>query len=162
MRIRRSLLSDIDSLMEIFAYATQYMCSTGNKNQWINGYPSREIVMQDIMDKNSHVCVDNNGVIVGTFCFKQGEDPNYAIIDEGEWLNNNPYGVVHRIAGNGKLHGLADYCLQWCYEQCPNIRVDTHRDNLIMQHILERNGYAACGIIYVSNGTPRVAFQKSE
>jgi len=95
------------------------------------------------------------------FYFKVEEDPTYAKIYEGEWLNDKPYGVVHRIASNGMQKGVASYCLQWCLEQCHNIRVDTHRDNLVMQEILRRNGYQRCGIIYVANGTERIAFQKT-
>jgi RimJ/RimL family protein N-acetyltransferase len=44
--------------------------------------------------------------------------------------------------------------------QIPNIRIDTHRDNAIMQHLLEKNGFVKCGIIYVEDGSPRIAYQK--
>lgn len=45
-------------------------------------------------------------------------------------------------------------------EHCQSLRADTHADNKIMQHLLEKNGFARCGIIHVEDGTPRVAYQK--
>ena len=29
-----------------------------------------------------------------------------------------------------------------------------------MRHLLEKNGFKECGIIYVEDGTPRIAFQR--
>lgn len=52
-------------------------------------------------------------------------------------------------------------CLDWCFQQIPNIRVDTHEANVPMQKLLMKNDYQKCGIIYVNDGTPRVAFQKT-
>lgn len=146
--------------MAIYASARKFMQEHGNPNQWINGYPSEEYILQEINDKHSFVCEDGEGAIVGTFCFIIGEDPTYAHIENGEWLNDAPYGTIHRIASNGKEKGISERCIQWCYAQHNNIRVDTHRENLIMQHILKKNGFKECGIIYVSNGTPRIAYQK--
>lgn len=160
MKIRKTQSIEVETIMNIYARATLFMQKTGNKNQWINGYPSEELLMQDILNGNSYVCIDDSNEIVGTFCFIQGNDITYLKIDEGQWLNNKPYGVVHRLAGTGKSKGLATYCLQWSFDQCNNIRVDTHRDNLIMQNILKKNGYKQCGIIHVQNGTERLAFQK--
>ena len=154
MIIRKSGLEELDNLMAIYSRARQFMQETGNGNQWINGYPS------DIENGYSYVCLDAENEIVATFYFRIGEDPTYARIDDGKWLNDEPYGVVHRLAGLGKVKDVGSYCLQWCFEQIPNIRVDTHHDNVVMQHILKKNGFLPCGIIYVSNGTPRIAFQK--
>ena len=100
--------------------------------------------------------------LVGVFCFSQEPDPNYIVIENGEWLDNKPYGVIHRIASNGKIKGLADKCISWCFKRCPNLRVDTHEDNFIMQKIFQRNGFHKCGTIYVQNGTPRIAYQKNK
>ncbi len=160
MKIRKASLADVDRQMLLFDYARAFMRSTGNMHQWTDGYPSREVIEKDIASGNSYVCVDDTNDIVATFCFWQGEDPTYAYIEGGSWLNDAPYGVVHRLAGGGKLKGLGQYCLDWCYEHCPNIRVDTHADNIVMQSLLEKCGYLRCGIIYLANGDPRVAFQK--
>ena len=41
-----------------------------------------------------------------------------------------------------------------------NIRIDTHRDNKIMRHNIEKHCFTYCGIIYLANGDERLAYQK--
>ena len=161
MHIRTAGIEDLDSIMPIYDIAKQFMQETGNGNQWINGYPSREQILNDIEGKGCHVCVSDEGQILGAFYFKVEDDPTYTKIYDGEWLNGKPYGVAHRMASNRTRKGIADFCLQWCFDQCKNMRVDTHKDNIVMQNILKKNGYIPCGIIYIANGTPRLAFQKT-
>lgn len=161
MHIQKAEAADINIIMTVFDAAKQFMRKTGNDKQWIDGYPSKDIILENIRNESFYVCLSDERQIVGVFYFKVEEDPTYAKIYDGEWLNDQPYGVVHRIASNGMQKGVADFCLQWCFRQCNNIRVDTHRDNMVMQHILKRNGYKQCGIIYIANGTERIAFQKT-
>lgn len=160
-RIRPTTHGDLPEVMEIYAIARDYMCRTGNTSQWIDGYPSAEYITSEIDAGHSFVCENQNREMVGTFCFIIGDDPTYAKIFEGEWLNSDPYGTVHRIASAGKEKGIAEACFQWCFSRWPNIRVDTHRDNHTMQRILEKLEFIYCGIIYVSNGTERLAYQKT-
>ena len=162
MEIRKTKPEEIHILMDIFALAKAFMKKSGNLNQWNDGYPSRELIMQNIQKEFSYVCMDDDHEIVATFYFEIGIDPNYAKIYDGEWLNDEPYGVIHRMASTGKVKGISDYCLQWCFDQCKNIRIDTHRDNLTMQNAVRRNGYTYCGIIHLQNGAERLAFQKHE
>ena len=82
------------------------------------------------------------------------------MIKDGAWLNDRPYGVVHRVACASRGRGLASHCLNWCFEQWGNIRIDTHRNNIPMQKMLEKNGFSRCGIIFVEAGPERIAFQK--
>lgn len=161
MKIRTAEVEEIDAIMEVFDTAKRFMRQTGNKKQWVNGYPSRELILDNIQRQGLYVCLSDDGQIAGVFYFKVEEDKTYAKIYDGEWLNDEPYGVVHRIASNGRQRGIAAFCLQWCLEQCGNIRVDTHRDNVVMQNILKHNGYRQCGIIYIADGTERIAFQKT-
>lgn len=158
--IRPAGLGDLPLVMEIYDYARAFMRANGNVTQWVNGYPSEELIRQEIQDGHSFVCTDGDGEIVGTFCFILGDDPTYQQIYDGAWLNDEPYGVIHRMGTNGKRKGIAEACLNWSFQHSNNIRVDTHRDNLVMQHILEKNGFKRCGIIYVRDGTERIAYQK--
>lgn len=160
MKIRQSTIDDLKRLMHIYEYARALMAANGNANQWINGYPSEALIRQEIDNGHSWVCLDENGTIAGTFCLIEGEDPSYAYIEGGKWLNSLPYVTVHRLATSGEKRGVADACFQWCFERYANVRVDTHRDNTIMQNILKKYGFVYCGIIYVANGTPRLAFQR--
>lgn len=157
MTIRMAVESDLDTLMGIFDTAKQYMAAHGNPNQWIQGYPSEELIRQQIAQKWCHVCLLGEEV-VATFCFIPGPDPTYARID-GAWLSDRPYYVVHRIASSGRVKGVTECCLKWCRERCRSLRIDTHRDNLPMQHLLNKNGFHYCGIIRVANGTERLAYQ---
>lgn len=152
-------MADIDRLMEIYARAKEFMARTGNPNQWIDGYPQREVVESDIRNGHCHV-VEKNGRIEAAFSLIPGDDPTYWRIEGGQWLNDRPYAVVHRLASSGAIKGIGTKCLEWCMEQYPNLRVDTHADNRVMQDILHKMEFCRCGIIYTHNGTPRIAFQK--
>lgn len=161
MYIRLAEPADLSSLLEIFEHARRFMCATGNPTQWIDGYPSEELILGEIEARHCFVCVDEqSGQLEGTFCFIEGEDPTYRVIYDGAWLNDAPYGVIHRLATAGRKKGVAEACLCWCAERCNNLRVDTHRDNRVMQHILEKHGFLRCGIILVRNGTERIAYQR--
>lgn len=160
MNIRNTTLADLSHVMEIYDYAKRFMQEHGNGNQWINGYPSTELIVREIEKGHSFVCEDEKGEIVGTFCYIEGIDHTYLRIYEGKWLNNEPYAVIHRMASNGKQKNVSSECLEWSFRKCNNIRVDTHRDNVVMQAILKKHGFMQCGIIYVDNGTERLAFHK--
>ena len=161
MNIRKANVEEIDVIMDVFEAAKRFMREKGNDKQWIDGYPSKKLILSNIQNDGFYVVLSDDEQIVGVFYYKVEADKTYAKIYDGAWLNDKPYGVVHRIASNGKQKGIASFCLQWCLEQCKNIRVDTHRDNSVMQNVLIQNGYQRCGIIYVANGTERIAFQKS-
>lgn len=160
MQIRPAVLSDMPRLMELFARARRFMVATGNASQWIDGYPSEELMRREIDAGHCHVCTTAAGHVVGTFCYIEGDDPNYARIEAGEWPDTLPYATIHRLATSGEEKGVADACMRWCMERNINLRADTHRDNHIMQHILAKYGFVYCGIIYVANGTPRLAYQR--
>ena len=102
-----------------------------------------------------------DGQIEAVFAFILGTDPTYAVIEDGQWLDDTlPYGTVHRLASAGKHKGVASAVLDWSMEHCQSLRADTHADNKIMQHLLEKNGFTRCGIIHVADGSPRFAYQK--
>ena len=84
----------------------------------------------------------------------------YVRIYEGQWLNEAPYGVVHRITSDGTIRGAASFCLNWAFNKCGNLKIDTHRDNIVMQHLLDKNGFKYCGVVYLENGSERIAYQK--
>lgn len=159
MEIRKTTPEDLDQVLEIYEIARGFMRETGNRLQWAGGYPGREQVLKDIEDGVSYVAAED-GVIEVVFMFKKGDDPTYHVIEDGAWLNEEPYGVIHRIAARGALRGAGSECIQWCFRQWPNLRCDTHDDNKVMQHVLEKNGFIRCGRIYIEDGTPRIAYQK--
>ena len=159
MEIRKAEFGDLDRMMEIYADARAYMRDHGNATQWAGGYPSEGRIREDIMAGESYVCVED-GEILGVFCFFIHKDPTYDVIYEGSWLNDKPYGVIHRIAVAKHRRGVASFCYEFALSKCPNLRIDTHRDNIPMQNSLKKNGFTRCGIIHLQNGDPRIAFQK--
>lgn len=165
MRIRKSTENDLGRMQEIYAYARRFMAEHGNPNQWgPTNWPPEALLRQDILSGHSYVC-EHEGRVVGTFYFIQGMDiePTYARIDDGAWRDEGPYGVVHRIASDGSAKGVGAYCINWAYEQCGHLRIDTHGDNRVMQRLLDKLGFVRCGTIYVrEDNDPRVAFEKSE
>lgn len=159
--IRPTVWADLPQVMLLFDKARSFMRKNGNAHQWINGYPTQSFIEEEINAGHSLVCENEDGKIVATFCYILGEDPTYIHIYEGEWLNDKPYGTVHRLASSGEERGVAKACFDWCLQRCSNLRVDTHRDNLPMQKNLLNDGFVYCGIIYVNDGSERLAYQKT-
>ena len=162
MNIRKTLPGDIDRVMEVYSEAREMMINTGNPMQWGTVHPPRDLIETDIREGLSYVCCDSSGLILAVFYLTKGPDPTYDKID-GAWLNDEPYGVVHRIArGKGKeCRGSGKFSLKWCYGRFANIRIDTHADNIPMRKLLENLGYVYCGTIRVENGDERLAYQKA-
>ncbi len=160
MRIEKARMEDVGVLIGIYEGARVYMASMGNSGQWVDGYPGGDVVRGDIDREELYVCRDVDEEIVAVFCFAVGEDPTYDVIYDGEWLAEGVYGVVHRIASSGKERRVADYCLEWCFDQVGNMRIDTHVDNMTMRRVLERCGYKRVGVIVCHNGTEREAYHR--
>jgi len=162
MEVRKAGIDDLDAIMHIVGEARAIMRETGNMTQWSNGYPSREVIAEDIADGQAFLCVENRET-VGYFCFVAGQDPEptYAVIADGKWLNDLPYGVIHRLASGRKAKGIAHSAFEFAFSKTDNVRVDTHADNLPMRNFLLKNVFSHCGTIYVNDGSPRDAFQKA-
>lgn len=160
-RIRKANMQDLEQMLAIYEHARAYMRESGNPNQWGGTYPPEELLVQDINAGISYVLEDEQGNVHGTFVFFEGEDPAYHVIEGGNWLNDDRYGVIHRVASDGQLKGVVASCVGYCFAICGNLRMDTHRDNLTMQHALEKQGFQRCGIVYLANGSERIAYQKS-
>ena len=158
--IRKSTTAHIEAVMELSAQARGIMRASGNVLQWADGYPQRELFLDDIDHGNSYL-MEDDGVAVGAFTLIVAPDPTYAKIYHGAWVDDeHPYGVVHRICSRPQAHGVFSSIMEFCFAQIGNVRIDTHRDNHIMRHLLARHGFHYCGIIYLSNGDERLAFQK--
>ena len=159
MMIRKATYDDVPVLMDVFLKARGIMRSSGNMNQWNDGYPSEEVVRKDI-DNGHCVVLCEDGKVVATMAFIPGPDPTYAEIYDGGWLSDAPYHVIHRIAVAEPGHNAAKVLLDWGFGQTGSIRIDTHKDNVIMHHVLSKYGFTHCGLILLANGDPREAYQK--
>ena len=161
MVIRQSTPEDLPEILRLIAAARAFMVEHGNPSQWPEGYPSPEQLSSDIARCHSYVFVaPEYAGLVGTFYFAVEEEPSYQHI-EGRWLNDNPYGVIHRLASDGRVRGLFRECLAFASKHCSELRVDTHEDNAPMRQLLVAEGFVPCGTIYIADGSPRIAYQKS-
>ena len=162
MIIRLAELREKDEILSIYDSARVFMRESGNPNQWAGKYPDEDTVVRDIEKEKLYVCTENNDILA-VFFYTVGIDPTYLKIYDGKWVNDKPYGVIHRIAvsDNARGKGVAKVCFDFAYDKCGNVRIDTHRDNIPMQRALEKNGFTRCGIIYLANGDERIAFQRA-
>lgn len=158
--IRAASPSDIETILRVFDAARKIMADSGNTNQWRNGYPSAEVILKDISRDGGFV-VEDDGSIVAYFALLPSPEPTYAEIYEGCWLDDSmPYHVIHRIASFPTAHGIFKTVMAYGLSVDVNIRIDTHRDNLIMQHNILKHGFTYCGIIHLASGDERLAYQR--
>jgi RimJ/RimL family protein N-acetyltransferase len=142
MEIRKTEENDLPALLDIFAKARSFMKKQGNPTQWPEWYPGASDVHEDMAHDASYVVTDQ-GWVVGYFAL-YSFDENYACI-AGHWLNDEPYLVVHRLASIRK--GAGSLALQYAMSRCPNVRVDTHKDNKPMKALLRKLGFVYCGLV---------------
>ena len=157
--IRKAIDSDLLEIKKIVAKARDIMKSSGNVNQWVDGYPTREVLLADVRSGNAYLLLRENKA-VAYFAMLDGPEITYNLIVEGCWLNDDSYGVLHRVASNGKAKGVFQEILLYASSHYDNIRIDTHHDNKIMQRLLEQNGFVYCGVIFLGDGSPRLAYQR--
>lgn len=157
--IRKAVTDELDSIMVVLDAAKRIMRSSGNMRQWTDGYPSEDVIRKDIANGNGYV-VEDDGRVTGYFAFIASPEPTYSRIYDGAWLDDSlPYHVIHRIGSYPDVHGIFRSIIEWCRSEDANLRIDTHRDNLIMQHNILKHGFIYCGIIFLESGDERLAYQ---
>lgn len=129
----------------------------GNHSQWGKGDEPEALIEEDIRQGNLYVLEEAG--IHAVFAFIIGEDPTYLEIEEGSWKSEEPYAAVHRVASDGTVQGVLGHVMDYCSAQVPHLRIDTHKDNKVMQHVLEKYGFVSCGIVHVRDGSPRIAYE---
>ena len=158
--IREAKPTDITEIMQVMDAAKKIMRQSGNLHQWGDGYPSEAVIFSD-MEKHGGFVIEDGSRIVGYFAFLPSPEPTYSKIYDGEWMDDNlPYHVIHRIASYPEAHGIFSTIMDFCFSHDANIRIDTHKDNRIMQHNIKKHGFTYCGIIYLASGDERLAYQK--
>jgi predicted GNAT family N-acyltransferase len=169
MLIRKTTTSDIDLIIPIFEEARKTIAALGI-DQWQNGYPSREVVEADV-EKEQSYCVLTDDEICATMAILTDGEPTYDKIYEGKWLTGNKnrnYIAIHRVAvsvscrGSGISGKMIDFAADMAKNlKRDSLRIDTHRGNVVMRKMLEKNGFCYCGVIYLEDGDERVAYEKT-
>lgn len=166
MEFRRANITEVDYILGIIEEGQEFFRREGIP-QWMNGYPNKDTISEDINKGYSYVLVDD-GEIVGTTALIYGVEPTYEKIYEGEWLTDaKDYAILHRVAvrSSKKGKGLARRIVEAVEEDSRikgirSIRIDTHRKNISMQNMVKKAGFTYCGIIYLDDGAERIAFEK--
>jgi len=157
MEIINATFKDLNRVLKIYESAKKFMDSQYNF-QWHAGYPGFKLIKEEIKKKELYI-VKDNGVIAGVFAFILGVDHTYLNIN-GKWLNNEPYGTIHRLAKEGFAKGVLKEVVDFCFTETNNIRIDTKFSNKTMITKLLNLGFKECGIIVLDNGEDRIAYQK--
>ena len=122
-------------------------------------YKDAKILITKDIDK-MYLCMYENQ-IAAVFYYAIEEDQDYKEI-EGHWLNDAPYGVVHRVVSAHIVKGACKFILNWAYSQIPNLKMDTGIKNIPMQNLLESCGFKQCGKIVNTQGITCLAYQKGD
>ncbi len=158
--IRHALEADLAEVMSVIEAGKGIMRASGNMLQWNDGYPSESVILADVAAGNGYV-IEEDGQTVAYFALIPSPEPTYNAIYGGEWLDDEkPYHVIHRIASFPETHGIFRTIMEFAFARDRNIRIDTHRNNRIMQHNILQHGFSYCGIILLANGDERLAYQK--
>ncbi len=156
--IRKAKNDELQTILAIYASAKNFMHTHGNPNQWNGAYPDKDTLASDIDMGHLYVMADENDTLYGVFALIGGKDATYEHID-GKWRLDAPYGTIHRIASDGTKRGVMRECFDFAREIYSNLRVDTHEDNKPMQNAVKRCGFVYAGIIYLADGSPRLAYE---
>lgn len=167
MKFRKATKKDLDRVMQILSDARARIGKLGI-DQWQYGYPTRDIVKEDIELERYYVG-EEEGNILSIFAMIDDGEPTYDVIYDGSWLtgDEDPYVAVHRIAvaSDALKRGVASETLRYVAATAlssgfVSIRIDTHEGNIPMRRMLEKNGFVYCGVIYLTDGEKRVGYEK--
>lgn len=159
LTVRAADMADMPKIMPIYAHARDFMAATGNESQWGKTFPPEELIAQRIKNKELYA-VESEGRICGAFAFIIGPDATYSVIEQGAWLSDAEYGTIHQVASDGTARGVMAATVSFCEGKIKHLRIDTHADNCVMRHLIEKHGFALRGVIHTYDGTPRVAYEK--
>ena len=92
LSIKRAIIENIDSIMDIISKCTQHMISNGIF-QWNDTYPSRDTFLKDIEDENLYVLFKKDKIIgCVSFCNKMDE-----FYEKVEWISDSKNNFRIRI-----------------------------------------------------------------
>ena len=161
---RKAKLNDIDEVMLVIEDGREVL-KHQNGGQWQNGYPSKDDLLLDIKNEDLYVIIHKD-LIVGVLALIEG-DIEYPFLETGKWLSDLPFLVMHRCAIKKEYqrNGLGYFLFQ-IFEEVAlkkgihSLRIDTHKNNYIMTHILDKCGFIKCGTIILKPNKHRLVYEK--
>ena len=161
MEIRLAFPSEVNAVMKVIEDAKKTLAQSGS-DQWQNGYPNVDIIIDDIISGQAYVALEE-GEVIAYVAVTRSPESAYDAIYEGKWQGGEPeYLVFHRIAVAAANQGqkVAQTFLEGLIEGFDylDFRSDTHAENKVMQHIFEKLGFKQVGKVPVDG--ERLAYQK--
>jgi GNAT superfamily N-acetyltransferase len=160
---RKATLEDVPQIWVILQQAIARRKKDGSR-QWQDGYPNESSIKEDIEQGVSYILTADD-TVAGYTAILINDEPAYDNL-EGEWLTNDDFVVVHRLAvsdayiGKGlaqkMMFATEEVALQ---QDIFSVKVDTNFDNIPMLKIFEKLGYTYCGEVMLRGGI-RKAFEK--
>ena len=161
MEIRLAFPNEVNAVMKVIEDAKKTLAQSGS-DQWQNGYPNADIIIDDIISGQAYVALEE-GEVIAYAAVTRSPESAYDAIYEGSWQGGEPeYLVFHRIAvaRDAQGQGVAQTFLEGLIEGFDylDFRSDTHAKNIAMQHIFEKLGFKQVGKVPVDG--ERLAYQK--
>lgn len=164
-KIRQATLEDVAAILPVLAQARAAIAALGI-DQWQEGYPAQSDIEADIESGEGYVLCERS-TVQGYFAMLQEPEPTYARIYDGAWLTDGAYMTVHRVAMSDASRGKGAAAEMMAYvvartlrAELQSVRIDTHEGNLRMRKFLEKQGFCACGTIYLASGAARVGYER--
>ncbi len=163
--VRPGTVNDVPAIMTIIESARAFL-KAQHIDQWQGTYPDQPAVAQDIAAGTNRVLIVD-GQVAGTASLIVGPDPYYKRIDGAGWAGDLPYMMIHRFALDGSYRGqqlsrffMSNLTSEAYAQGFRDLRIDTHAQNQIMQHVIAAAGYQFRGIVYLDEPVPeRNAYQ---
>ncbi|WP_179394394.1 GNAT family N-acetyltransferase [Lacticaseibacillus absianus] len=163
--VRQGQPADVPAIMGIIEDARAFLKAQGI-DQWQGTYPDRAAVEADIAKGTNRLLVVAD-TVAGTASLLDGPDPFYTRIDGDGWIGTDFYMMIHRFAVSAAIRGqhLSQFFMSNLLTEAyargyRDVRIDTHAQNVIMQHVITGNGFSYRGIVYLDEPVPeRNAYQ---
>ena len=158
MLIRLATPNDIESILSIVRSAQLSLSELGI-DQWQDGYPSEDVIAEDIANGVGYVACTEDGAVVGYEAVVLTGEEAYLQIEDCFWHTSNNYVVVHRLCvdGTARRKGVAIELMNFAGEFAiehgiSDFRIDTHEGNVRMLELLKKMGFEHVGTIRYESG----------
>jgi len=139
---KKATYDDIEDCLQLAYFANQLMLKRNNP-QWSMGYPTKEILTEDV-DKNQLIVVLEENKIVAMMALVKEKDSLY---EEYDFWTPGKYISVHRVVSrrSGLGRKLLNLAIDKAKKMGANVRIDTHVKNLHMQSLIESLNFKKVG-----------------
>lgn len=158
MLIRLATYEDMKSILSIVRSAQLSLSELGI-DQWQDGYPSEDVIAEDIANGVGYVACAEDGDVVGYEAVVLTGEEAYNQIEIDRWHTSNSYVAVHRLCvmGNSRRKGIAIELMTFAGEfalkhDISDFRIDTHKGNVRMLALLNKLGFEHVGTISYDSG----------